>query len=49
MLKLICASAMDQAAGVGNSLIFLADYYSQLSSPTSAEAGIAFETPNLRL
>jgi hypothetical protein len=48
MLKLVCAFAMDQAAGVANALIFLADY-SQLSSPTSEEAGIAFETPNLRL
>jgi hypothetical protein len=48
MLKLICASAVDQAAGVANSIIFLADYL-QLFSPTSGEADIAFETPNLRL
>ena len=48
MLTLICISAMDQAGGVVNSLISFAKC-SQLSSPTSEEAAIGFETLNLRL
>ena len=48
MLTLKCISAMDQAAGAGNSLISVVTC-SQLSSPTSEEAAIGFETLNLRL
>lgn len=45
---LTCISAIDQTAGVVNSLISLGKC-SQLSSPTNEEAAIGFETLNLRL
>ena len=48
MLKLLFAFAMDQAAGVVNSIISLANN-SYLSSPTPEEAAIVIETLNLRL